>query len=106
LLGNVNGKRCIIVDDIADSFMTISEAASLLMDLGAKEILVMCIHAVLSEKSFDNILRSPINRLVFSNSLPIDTEKMQQLANSKNLKILILDISKIFAGAILNKPRK
>ena len=66
---DVAGKTCIIIDDIIDTGGTILSATSLLLDKGAKEVLVGASHAVLSCKSIEKLLNSPIKDLVFTNTI-------------------------------------
>lgn len=82
---DVKDKICIILDDIIDTGGTIISASNLLLEHGAKGVLVGASHAVLSNKSIDKLLESHIKDLVFTNTI----EKRL----SKN--ITILDISKI-----------
>ena len=82
---DVKDKICIILDDIIDTGGTIISASNLLLEHGAKGVLVGASHAVLSNKSIDKLLESHIKDLVFTNTI----EKRLQ----KN--ITVLDISKI-----------
>ena len=82
---DVKDKICIILDDIIDTGGTIISASNLLLEHGAKGVLVGASHAVLSNKSIDKLLESHIKDLVFTNTI----EKRL----SKN--ITVLDISKI-----------
>ena len=66
---NVQGKICIIIDDIIDTGGTIISATKLLLDQGAKEVLVGASHAVLSNKNIENLLKSHIKDLVFTNTI-------------------------------------
>lgn len=66
---NVEGKICIIIDDIIDTGGTIISATKLLLEQGAKEILVGASHAVLSNKNIENLLKSHIKDLVFTNTI-------------------------------------
>lgn len=67
--GEVKGKVCIIIDDIIDTGGTIIAATDLLLKHGAKEVLVGASHAVLSNKSIEKLLKSPIKDLVFTNTI-------------------------------------
>lgn len=66
---NVEGKTCIIIDDIVDTGGTIISATKLLLNQGAKEVLVGASHAVLSNKNIENLLKSHIKDLVFTNTI-------------------------------------
>lgn len=81
---DVKGKVCIIIDDIIDTGGTIISASKLLLEQGAKSILVGASHAVLSNKSVDKLLDSHIKDLVFTNTIEKRLPK----------RIKVLDISK------------
>ena len=66
---NVEGKVCVIIDDIIDTGGTIISATNLLLEQGAKEVLVGASHAVLSNKNIDKLLQSHIKDLVFTNTI-------------------------------------
>jgi len=102
LLGSVNGKDAIIVDDIADSCATLYEASITLKLFGANRITAFCIHPIFSENFCENISNSSIDFLAFSNSLPVSAKKIKALSDSKKITILILDISKMLTDAILS----
>ena len=80
---DVNGKVCIIIDDIIDTGGTIVSAANLLLKQGAKSVLVGASHAVLSNKNFENVLDTCIKDLVFTNTIEKKLPK----------RIHVLDIS-------------
>lgn len=82
---DVKGKVCIILDDIIDTGITIMSACNLLLQHGAKSVLVGASHAVLSNKSIDRLLESHVQDLVFTNTIEKRLPK----------NISILDISKI-----------
>jgi len=94
LVGNVQDKVCVLVDDMADTCGTMALAAITLMENGAKEIYAAVTHGVLSGKALERIINSPIKTLVVTNSIP----------QSKNLsecdKLHVIDISPMLAEAI------
>ena len=94
VVGNVNNKTCIIVDDIIDSGGTIVNAAKALKDKGAKEIYVYITHAVLSGTAVEKIDKSSIKKLIVTDT--IDNSKKIK----KTSKIEILSISSLMAEAI------
>ena len=65
----VKGKVCIIIDDIIDTGGTIISATDLLLEQGAKEVLVGASHAVLSKGSAEKLLNSKIKDIVFTNTI-------------------------------------
>ncbi len=93
IIGDVNGKRCIIVDDMIDTAGTICNAANALRDEGATEIYACCTHPVLSGPAIPRIEKSAITELVVMDTLYLPEEK-------KIGKIKQLTVSKLLAGAI------
>lgn len=69
LIGDVKGKTALIVDDIVDTCGTLSRAAELLVENGAKEVYAAATHGVLSGKAFDTIEKSPIKKLFITDSI-------------------------------------
>ena len=94
IVGNVNKKTCIIVDDIIDSGGTIVNAANALKDKGAKEVFVYITHAVLSGNAVDKIEKSQIKKLITTDT--IDNSKKIQ----KSKKIEVISISQMMSEAI------
>ena len=84
IIGEVEGKRCILIDDMIDTAGTITNAANALKDLGAKGVYACCTHGVLSGPAFERINSSAIEDLVMLNTvtLPegIDTSKITSLS--------------------------
>ncbi|WP_163655589.1 ribose-phosphate diphosphokinase [Listeria sp. PSOL-1] len=84
IVGNVEGKVCILIDDIIDTAGTITLAANALMENGATKVYACCTHPVLSGPAMERINESPIEKLVVTNSisLPKDKwiDKMEQLS--------------------------
>ncbi len=75
IVGNVEGKTCIIIDDIIDTAGTITLAAKALLSQGAKEVYACCSHAVLSGPALERIANSPIKELVYANTINIPEDK-------------------------------
>ncbi|MCC6338769.1 MAG: ribose-phosphate diphosphokinase [Acidimicrobiia bacterium] len=75
VVGVVGGRTCILVDDMIDTAGTITSAASLLSDRGAREVFVVATHAVLSGPAVDRLKNSEIRRVVVTDTLPIPAEK-------------------------------
>jgi ribose-phosphate pyrophosphokinase len=69
VIGNVENKRCIIVDDLVDSGGTICNAAIALKEKGATEVYGYCSHGVYSGKALDNINNSVLEEMVCTNSI-------------------------------------
>ncbi|MBI5804953.1 ribose-phosphate pyrophosphokinase [candidate division TA06 bacterium] len=93
VVGDVDGKNCLIVDDIMDTARTISEVAVILKKNGAREIYACATHGVLSGSAIDSLERSPIKELVLSNTIPLTADK-------KIPKIKVLSIASLLAEAI------
>lgn len=93
IIGNVDGKRVILVDDMIDTAGTICNAARALTERGAIEVDACCTHAVLSGPAIERIQDSPINELVVLNTIQLPPEK-------KISKIKELSVAPIFADAI------
>ena len=72
LVGDVQGKTCILIDDIADTSYTITRAARLLTERGAKKIYAIITHGILSGGAIERISESDIDELVVSNTVPQD----------------------------------
>ena len=75
IVGNIEGKTCILIDDIIDTAGTITLGAKALKERGAKEVYASCSHAVLSGQALERIEDSPIKELVYANTIFIPEEK-------------------------------
>ena len=95
MIGDVKGKRCLMVDDMIDTAGTICQGAEALHAHGASEIYACCTHAVLSGPAIERIKNSHITKLVVLDTIPLTEEK-------KLDKIEVLSVSKLFALAIEN----
>lgn len=93
VIGDIENKNCVIVDDMIDTAGTICNAAKALMDLGAKSVRAAATHAVLSGPAIERIKESQIQEMVFLNTIPITDEK-------KLDKIKVLSVGKFFAEVI------
>ena len=91
LIGDVEGKDVILVDDLVDTAGTICKAAGLLKEKGANSVRAVCTHAVLSGKAYENIEGSVLEELVVSDTIPL---------KQKSPKIKVLSVSDLFAKAI------
>ena len=91
IIGNVDGKDVILVDDMIDTAGTITQGASALKAQGANSVMACCTHAVLSGPAYDRITNSDLDELVVSDTIPL---------SKKNDKITVLETSKLFAEVI------
>ncbi|MCU1494450.1 MAG: ribose-phosphate pyrophosphokinae [Acidimicrobiaceae bacterium] len=93
VIGDVAGRRCVVIDDIIDTAGTICAAADRLIEQGATEVWAMATHAVLSDPALDRLKSSPISRVVVTNTLPLPEERRID-------KIEVLSVARIVADAI------
>jgi ribose-phosphate pyrophosphokinase len=75
LIGDVEGKRCIITDDEIATGGSMVEVAQLMMDRGAREVYACCVHPVLVGPAVERLRNSPIRELVTTDTLPVPPEK-------------------------------
>ena len=94
VIGNIKNKTCIIVDDIVDSAGTLCNAAKSIKKKGAKSVYAYITHGVFSSESVSKIAKSPIKKLVVTNSI----ESSQSVKTSKKVKTLT--IAPLLAEAI------
>eukprot|EP01116_Phalansterium_solitarium_P015423 TRINITY_DN3408_c0_g1_i3.p1 TRINITY_DN3408_c0_g1~~TRINITY_DN3408_c0_g1_i3.p1 ORF type:complete len:321 (-),score=39.48 TRINITY_DN3408_c0_g1_i3:276-1238(-) len=94
LVGDVTGKVCLVVDDMADTCGTLSLAADTLKKSGATQIYAFASHGVLSGPAVKNIENSALERLVVTNSIALSDEA------KASKKIVVIDIAPMFAEAI------
>jgi len=96
VIGDVQGRTALIVDDIVDTAGTLTKVAEAIRAAGAREILASCTHAVLSGHAIDRIEKSPLSKLIVTDSLPLSAEKRACG------KIVELTIAELLARAIKN----
>ncbi len=95
IIGNVQGKKCLMVDDMIDTAGTIVQGAQALADQGAAEVYACCTHAVFSGPAMERLEKSPIKELVVLDTIQLPEEK-------KLDKIKIISVADMFAAAIEN----
>lgn len=93
VIGEVEGRLCIITDDMIDTGGTIAAAAQVLIDRGAKEVWAMATHGVLSGPAVERLDAAPISRVVLTNTLPLPPDKHLP-------KIEVLSIAPLIADAL------
>ena len=93
IIGEIKGKTCVLVDDMIDTAGTITQGAALLMKEGAKDVLALVTHPVLSGPAKDRIDKSPLSALIVTNSIQIPPERSPK-------KLKILSIAGLLAEAI------
>jgi ribose-phosphate pyrophosphokinase len=93
VVGDVEGRRCVLVDDMIDSGGTIVKAAEALAAHGASEVYVTCTHPVLSGQAVERLENSSIRKVMVTNTLPIPPEKGFS-------KLAVVSVGQIIADAI------
>jgi ribose-phosphate pyrophosphokinase len=93
VVGDVEGRTCLVVDDMVDTAGTITQAADALLEAGAEDVLVAATHAVLSGPAVDRLKNSRIREVVVTNTLPIPAE-------SEFDRLTVLSIAPLIARAV------
>jgi ribose-phosphate pyrophosphokinase len=75
VVGEIDGRTCVIVDDMIDTAGTVVSAANLLIDRGAREVYIAATHGLLSGPAVDRLKNAPIREVVVTNTVPIPSEK-------------------------------
>lgn len=94
IIGNIENKNCIIIDDIIDTAGTICNAAKAIKDLGAKSVYAGATHAVLSGPAIERIKNSVFEEMVLLNTIPLPEEKIQP-------NMIFLSVAPLFAEAMM-----
>jgi ribose-phosphate pyrophosphokinase len=92
IIGDVEGKDVVIVDDMIDTGGTLCKAADLMVKNGANSVRAMVTHGVMSGKAAERIMGSALQEIVFTDSIPFDLEKCP--------KVKILSCAEMFADTI------
>jgi ribose-phosphate pyrophosphokinase len=71
IIGDVDGRSCVLVDDMVDTAGTLCKAAAALKERGARHVVAYCTHAVLSGPAIDNIAGSKLDELVVTDTIPL-----------------------------------
>ncbi|HEY2330725.1 MAG TPA: ribose-phosphate diphosphokinase [Acidimicrobiales bacterium] len=93
VIGDVDGRRCVVIDDMIGTAGTICAAAEILKEKGASEVWAMATHGLLSDPAVDRLKNSAFERIVITDTVPLPPEKEFD-------KIEVLSVSKIIAAAI------
>jgi ribose-phosphate pyrophosphokinase len=96
VVGEVEGRRCVVIDDMIDTAGTVCAAAEQLIKHGATEVWAMATHPVLSDPAVERLDASPITKVVVTDTIPVPQEKLDKLAG----KIEVLSVAGIIAHAI------
>jgi ribose-phosphate pyrophosphokinase len=108
VIGEVQGRCCVLIDDMIDTAGTIVAAADILMDSGASDVWAMATHGILSGPAIDRIKNSKITRLVVTDTLPLPADKELPITEVLSVAGIIADaidavfedtsVSEIFGG--------
>jgi ribose-phosphate pyrophosphokinase len=94
VVGDVEGRTCVIQDDIIDTAGTIAKAATALKANGAARVFACAVHGVLSGPALDRIEKAPLEKLIVSNTIPLTGDR------AKCAKIMTLSVAKLLGQAI------
>ncbi|UHQ56394.1 ribose-phosphate pyrophosphokinase [Microbulbifer sp. YPW16] len=86
IIGEINGRTCLLVDDMVDTAGTLCNAANALKEHGAKKVVAYCTHPVLSGAAIDNLNNSVLDELVVTDSIPLG-DKMQKAPKIRQLTL-------------------
>ena len=92
IIGDVKDKNVILIDDMVDTAGTICKAANIMKENGACTVRAFASHAIMSDPASERVMNSELDELVFSNSIPFDTDKCP--------KVKVLSIAGLFADTI------
>ena len=92
IIGDVKDKNVILIDDMIDTAGTICKAAQLMKDTGAKGVRALASHAIMSDPASERIMNSPLDEVIFTDSIPFDSAKCS--------KATVLSVAKLFADTI------
>ena len=93
LIGEVKGKNVVIVDDMVDTAGTLTKAANLMIERGAKSVRAICTHALLSGNAYEKIENSKLEELIVTDSIPQKKE---------SIKVNVLTCANLFADVMHN----
>jgi len=94
VIGDVEGRTCILQDDIVDTGGTLQKAAAALAGSGAARVLASAVHGVLSGPAIERIEQSPIEKLIVTNTIPLVNER------ARRSKVVVLSVARLLAQAI------
>jgi ribose-phosphate pyrophosphokinase len=94
VIGGVEGRTCILQDDLIDTAGTIQKAATALKTAGAGRVLACAVHGVLSGPAIERIENSPVDQLIVTNTIPLGAEAQQCK------KIVVLSVARLLGQAI------
>jgi ribose-phosphate pyrophosphokinase len=93
VVGEVDGRTCVLIDDMIDTAGTICAAAEILKDKGAGDVIAVATHGVLSDPALERLEKSVLSRVVITNTLPLPADR-------SIAKLEVLSVAKIIADAL------
>jgi ribose-phosphate pyrophosphokinase len=93
VVGDVDGRSCVLIDDMIDTAGTIVAAAEILKDRGADDVIALATHGVLSDPAIDRLKNSALSRVVITNTLPLTDDRRFD-------KLEVLSVAPIIAKAL------
>ncbi len=94
IIGTVEGRNCVLVDDMVDTAGSLCEGAKALMEAGAKGVYAAVCHPVLTDPATERIRESALNEIIVTNSLPIEDYKLQE-------KLKVVSVAPLLGEAIM-----
>ena len=93
LIGTVDGKDVVLVDDLVDTAGTLTKAADLMISRGARSVRAVCTHPILSGDAYEKVEKSKLLELIVTDSIPV---------KKKSKKIKVLSCAQLFAEVMYN----
>lgn len=97
IVGDVDGKKCVLIDDMIDTAGTITVAVNALKERGAKEIYICCTHALFSGPAVDRLMEAPLVKVIATDSIQLSEDKIEAMGD----RLEIVSVSKLIAEAII-----
>lgn len=95
VIGDVQGKNVVLIDDMVDTAGTLCKAAEMMLESGALSVRAVCTHPVLSGQAYERIHNSKLTELIVTDSIPLDTSRPIE-------KIKVITVASLFANVLHN----
>jgi len=95
VIGDVQGKNVVIVDDMCDTAGTLCKAAEVMIQNGALSVRAICTHPVFSGQAYERIQDSVLEEMIVTNSIPLKEDRPQE-------KVKVLSVASLFGGVLTN----
>jgi ribose-phosphate pyrophosphokinase len=96
LIGDVDGRDVIVIDDEIDTAGSISQAVKLVKEKGAREVYAVCVHPIFSEKAVDRLAELPLKSILTTDTVPISEDKRNKLGD----RLHVLSIAPLLGEVI------